>query len=110
MLRSGSTCLCVYVLCTPSNILHTPSNILCTPSNIIRKSYLWCSGHPIGNALAARHGELWGRTPLPCEDLEGYIEQFWGSIKRSRCERFMDTRRQETTAGSGPAKNDEGII
>ena len=82
---------------TPSNILHTPPNILCTPSKIlctpsasnillslsnilhtppkiIRKSYLWCPGHPIGKALASGHGELWSRTPLPYEELEGYIE------------------------------------
>ena len=56
-----------------SPIFYTP------PSNIIRKSYLWCRGHPIGMALAAGRGELWSRTPLPCEDVE-----FWPGLAGKR--------------------------
>ena len=76
---------------TPSKILRTPSNILRTPSNIIRKSYLWCRGHPIGTALAAGRGELWRRTPLPCEVLEGYIKYFGGLCRiLDRIRRILD--------------------
>ena len=48
-----------------------PHLIFYYPSNIIRESYLRCSGHPIGMALADGRRELWSRTPLPCEVLEG---------------------------------------
>ena len=44
------------ILSTPSKILRTPSKILCTPPNILRKSFLWCCGHPICTALAPRRG------------------------------------------------------
>ena len=83
ILHTPSKILCTpsKIPCTPSNILRTPSNILRTPSNIIRKSYLWCRGHPIGTALATGRGELWSRTPLPCEDLEGYIEYLGGYVE-----------------------------
>ena len=50
-------------------ILHTPSNILCI-------SYLWCSWHPIGMALAPGRGELWSWTPLSYEDLAAVCRIF----------------------------------
>ena len=73
ILHTQSNILCTpsKILCTPSKILCAPSNILCTLSDILHKSYLWFSEHPIGTALAPRHGELWSWISLPCDNLRG---------------------------------------